>query len=78
MSVCTIVNWAANFFVSYYFLSLVNAIGRPATFWIYAGFGVLAAAFFAWRVPETSGRSLEQIEHDLGAPTQDRAHAAAA
>jgi MFS family permease len=67
MSVCTIVNWAANFVISYYFLTLVADIGRPATFWLYAGFGVLAVAFFAFRVPETKGRSLEQIERDLGA-----------
>lgn len=67
MAVCTIVNWAANFFVSYYFLTLVADIGRPATFWLYAGFGVLATAFFALRVPETKGRTLEQIERDLGA-----------
>ena len=79
MAVCTLVNWGANFFVSYYFLSLVKAIGRPETFWIYTGFGVLAVAFFAWRVPETNGRSLEEIEHDLGAPTgSDRSHATAA
>jgi sugar porter (SP) family MFS transporter len=77
MSVCTIVNWAANFFVSYYFLSLVSAIGRPETFWVYTAFGVLAVAFFAWRVPETAGRSLEEIERDLGAGASD-AHSAAA
>ncbi|HVW81392.1 MAG TPA: sugar porter family MFS transporter [Mycobacteriales bacterium] len=70
MAVCTIVNWAANFFVSYYFLTLVADIGRPATFWLYAGFGVLATAFFALRVPETKGRTLEQIEHDLGAESK--------
>jgi sugar porter (SP) family MFS transporter len=70
MAVCTIVNWGANFLISYFFLSLVSAIGRPGTFWIYAGFGVLATVFFALRVPETSGRSLEAIERDLGATPQ--------
>jgi MFS family permease len=67
MSVCTIVNWGANFLISYFFLTLVADIGRPATFWVYAGFGVAAIVFFAARVPETSGRSLEEIERDLGA-----------
>jgi sugar porter (SP) family MFS transporter len=71
MAVCTLVNWAANFFISYFFLSLIAAIGRPETFWLYAGFGVLAVAFFAWRVPETSGRSLEEIERDLGADHEE-------
>ena len=36
-----------------------------ATFWLYAVIGVVAVAFFFRRVPETSGRSLEQIRRDL-------------
>jgi sugar porter (SP) family MFS transporter len=67
MAVCTLVNWGANFIVSYFFLQLVAAVGRPSTFWIYTGFGVLAVLFFSLRVPETAGRSLEEIEHELGA-----------
>jgi MFS family permease len=66
MSVCTAANWVANFLVSYFFLQLIGAAGRPATFWIYAGLGVLAVAFFAARVPETKDRSLEQIEREIG------------
>jgi MFS transporter, sugar porter (SP) family len=67
MSVCTVANWAANFLVSYYFLSLVADIGQPGTFWLYAGFGVIATTFFTARVPETRNRSLEEIERELGA-----------
>jgi sugar porter (SP) family MFS transporter len=78
MAVCTIVNWAANFVVSYFFLGLIQSIGRPETFWVYTGFGVLAIAFFTFRVPETSGRSLEEIERDLGAepPSSQKAQTA--
>ena len=76
MSVCTVANWAANFLVSYYFLSLVSGIGRPGAFWLYAGFGVLATVFFFVRVPETKDRSLEEIERELGAEP-DEAKAAA-
>ncbi|MGH2891376.1 MAG: MFS transporter, partial [Solirubrobacteraceae bacterium] len=65
MAVCTVFNWLFNFFVSYFFLDAVSAIGRPGTFWMYAGLGILAAAFFAWRVPETKGRSLEEIEREV-------------
>jgi sugar porter (SP) family MFS transporter len=65
MSVTTAVNWAANFVVSVTFLSLVEWISRPATFYLYAGISVLALLFF-WRyVPETKGRSLEEIHQDL-------------
>jgi sugar porter (SP) family MFS transporter len=67
MSVCTLVNWATNFLISYFFLGLVDTVGRPGTFWIYTGFSVAAIAFFSLKVPETAGRSLEEIEQDLGA-----------
>ena len=65
MAVCTMFNWMFNFFVSYWFLNLVKAIGQPETFWLYALFGVGAVIFFAWRVPETKHRSLEQIEREV-------------
>ena len=46
MALCTMFNWAANFIVSYYFLQMVDAIGRAATFWVYGGMGILATIFF--------------------------------
>ncbi len=67
MSVCTMANWVFNFLISYFFLSLISGIGKPGTFWLYAGFGVLAIVFFAFKVPETKDRSLEEIERELGA-----------
>lgn len=73
MAVSTIFNWAANFVVSYFFLQEVGLIGKPVTFWIYAVLGLLAIGFIWWRVPETRGKSLEQIEHEVGAvPSADR------
>ena len=73
MAVCTIVNWAANFIVSYFFLQQVAAIGKPATFWIYAAIGVFAIGFIWLRVPETRGKPLEQIEEEVGARPQKAA-----
>jgi sugar porter (SP) family MFS transporter len=82
MAVCTIVNWGANFLISYFFLDLVKGISDQGTFWLYAGFGVLAVIFFAIKVPETKGRSLEDIERDLGGSdypsSEDRAATATA
>jgi len=78
MSVSTVGNWSANFIVSSFFLTLVAAVGRQGTFWLYAGFGVLALIFFLARVPETKGRSLEQIAQDLGAGEQRDSGAVAA
>lgn len=58
-------NWVANFIVAQAFLPLVGLIGRSAVFWILAGICIIAALFVHFVVPETRGRSLEQIEADL-------------
>lgn len=58
-------NWAANLLVSLTFLSLVQALGPTRTFWLYALFGVAAWIFSYYLVPETKGRSLEEIEHTM-------------
>jgi MFS transporter, SP family, galactose:H+ symporter len=55
-------NWGANLVVSLTFLSLLERFGASATFWLYALFSV-ASWLFAYRlVPETKGRTLEEIE----------------
>src|ERR1017187_3094540 len=62
MSVATVCLWAACLLVTSTFLSLVNALTISGAFLLYAG--ISAAAFiFIWRaVPETKGRTLEEIE----------------
>jgi sugar porter (SP) family MFS transporter len=66
MAVCTMFNWGLNFAISYTFLTLIGAITRQGTFWLYAFFGICAIVFFVTLVPETKDRSLEQIQADLG------------
>jgi sugar porter (SP) family MFS transporter len=65
MAACTVANWSFNFIVSFTFLTLVDQIGKAATFWLYAAIAVCAVAFFIARVPETMGKSLEQIQEDV-------------
>ncbi len=61
-SASTVANWSANLLVTVTFLSLISAIGKPWTFWLYAIFAGLAV-IFVWRfVPETKGRPLEHID----------------
>ncbi|TMC27679.1 MAG: sugar porter family MFS transporter [Chloroflexi bacterium] len=62
-SIATFANWVANLLVSITFLSLVNALGQSGAFWLYATMGVLAFVFCQRLVPETKGKSLEEIEH---------------
>jgi sugar porter (SP) family MFS transporter len=55
-------NWGSNLVVTLTFLSLVRWMGASRTFLLYALFAV-AAWIFSYRfVPETRGRTLEEIE----------------
>ena len=65
MSFATIANWGFNLLVALTFLSLIDLLGRTGTFLLYAALTVAAFVFSYRLVPETTGRSLEQIEGDL-------------
>jgi SP family galactose:H+ symporter-like MFS transporter len=64
MSVATVANWGMNLVVAVTFLSLVDAVGKAATFWIYGLISIAAWLFIYKLVPETKGKTLEQIEAD--------------
>ncbi len=55
-------NWISNLVVSMTFLSLVELIGLAWAFWLYGLLAIAALAFCYYLVPETKGRSLEEIE----------------
>lgn len=62
MSICTVVLWLSDFALSYTFPILTSSIGEGWTFMLYV-FVTLLSAIFVWRVlPETKGKSLEEIE----------------
>ena len=65
MGVATIANWSFNLLVTVSFLELINVLGRPGTFFLYALLTVAAFGFTRILVRETKGRSLEDIEGDL-------------
>ena len=62
VAVATAVNWGAAFLVSEFFLTLIDAIGSSATFWLFAAFAVIAYVWIWRKVPETKGKSLEEIQ----------------
>ena len=61
LSVAGLSQWVSNFLVTMTFPILLGAIGLGGAYGIYTVFAVLAA-FFAWKfVPETKGKTLEQM-----------------
>jgi hypothetical protein len=61
-----------DFLVSLTVLTLVNLVTKTGLFWIYAAFGIAGLVFFVRYLPETKGRTLEQVEDDLRARAGSR------
>lgn len=62
MSICTVSNFAFNFFVVGSFPILLHRIGGAWTLWMFGFVSLLCIIFVYFFVPETKGISLEQIE----------------
>jgi hypothetical protein len=62
MSLATVSLWCGTLLVTLTFLSLVNLFTVAGVFLLYATVSI-AAFLFVWRmIPETKGRTLEEIE----------------
>ena len=61
MSISTLANWVGNFLVSQFFLTMINKLGRPLTFWVYAALCIVTILFIRAMVPETKRELLEDI-----------------
>lgn len=57
--------WLWNFAVSSTFLTLLNQLGPSTTFLFYATMCFFGLAFCYYKVPETNGVTLEQIENNI-------------
>jgi len=68
MGIATFTNWAGNFLVGLLFPVLLAA-GSSGVFVVFAVLAAVAGLFAYRFVPETKGRSLEQIEEHFGAVT---------
>jgi SP family sugar porter-like MFS transporter len=65
MSIAVFALWTGCFTLTYSFPELNQKLGAAGTFWIYAGICV-GGWFFTWtKLPETKGKTLEQIEREL-------------
>lgn len=63
--VSAFMGWMTNFGVTLFFPSLIDAVGIANTYFVFAALGVLALVFIGTQVPETRGKSLEQIEEEF-------------
>ena len=62
MGVATVALWVACFLVSQTVPWMFKNLGHATTFWIYAAMSAVAFVFVAACVPETKGKTLEEIE----------------
>ncbi|RXP46231.1 MFS transporter [Lutibacter sp. HS1-25] len=65
MAITTLALWSACFVLTYTFPLLNSTLGAAGTFWLYG-----AICFFGWlfvyrKLPETKGKSLEEIENEI-------------
>lgn len=65
MAVCTFMLWTASFLLTYTFPLLNKSLGSYGTFWIYSGICLAGYIFFYNRLPETKGKTLNEIENKL-------------
>jgi MFS family permease len=65
MSAAVCALWSACFILTYTFPLLNAKLGAAGTFWLYAVICVLGLIFITIKLPETKGRTLEQIEGEL-------------
>jgi SP family arabinose:H+ symporter-like MFS transporter len=68
MSVAIFCLWFADWVVTQTFPMLREGIGPAKTFWVYAACSLLSTVFVVLMVPETKGRTLEEIEASWRSP----------
>lgn len=62
-SICTLINWLFVFVVTKNFPQMISTLTEQGTFWFFGGCCLLSFIFVYCFVPETKGRTLEDIEH---------------
>ena len=65
MGMSVIALWVGYFILTYTFPIMRDTVGTAVTFWIYSAFLFIAFLVMLFALPETKGKSLEQIEREL-------------
>ena len=74
LALCTLISWMSNYFVVLSFPGLIASLGTPITFGMYGLLSLFAYAFYLRYIPETKGKSLEQLEKLLIYPKEGSSH----
>ncbi|KAF4694226.1 hypothetical protein FOZ60_008708 [Perkinsus olseni] len=61
-SVATMINWLCSFLVTQFLTQITDAITFYGTFWLFAGVCLIMVLFVVLMVPETKGRTFEEIQ----------------
>ncbi|KAK6312948.1 hypothetical protein J4Q44_G00162950 [Coregonus suidteri] len=70
-SVCVLTNWGSAFIITKTFQDLMDLLTSAGTFWLFSGCCALNIVFTIIFVPETKGKTLEQIQARFkGTPEQ--------
>jgi MFS transporter, SP family, xylose:H+ symportor len=59
--------WIASFVLTYTFPLIHELLGSAGTFWLYSAICLAGFLFVRFRVPETKGKTLEEIEREMTA-----------
>ena len=65
MAFMGVVNSGVSWFIQFIFPYELSRLGSAGTFLVFAIFAAICLVLLAWLMPETRGRSLEQLEQDL-------------
>ena len=65
MAVSTFFLWVASFLLTYTFPILNEAVGAAGIFWLYGGICLAGFLFIKAKLPETKGKTLEELEREL-------------
>ncbi|GAA0461525.1 sugar porter family MFS transporter [Streptomyces olivaceiscleroticus] len=60
-----VTHWGLDFAISLTVLTTIQALTPTGLFWLYAAFGLLGVGYLYRKLPETKGRSLEDISASL-------------
>lgn len=70
--IATLINWTGAFAITYSFIFMRKSMKNYGTFWFFAAWNLLAAVFVFFCVPETKGKTLEEIEQIFDSRKRNR------